>query len=223
MIKKTITLFVIFFLFGNITQGQDLDDFMVLPTIEKPIFAIVFTPTALFHPRIPATQLGVEFNLGNHFTIVQEGGFIHQNQDKIINQTGYRIRSEFRFFLFNYEIEETNFFIGIQYRNWKFKYDTSDTFCRFDCLYQQRLDYTVEQKAQGVNFTLGFHYPFQNGIQVEWGGAFGRVTRENTPQKLPDDVELIAQSVNIFSRPNGEAYKVTHIALLFWVKIGYAF
>lgn len=223
MIKNTAILLFLFFIFGNNLVGQEIDKVEVLPSGVKPRFALVFTPSAVLHPRIPAAQLGGEFNFGEHITFVQEGGFIYKNQGKIINQTGYRIRSEIRFFLSNYELNQANFYVGLQYRNWKFKYDTDNTFCRYDCLYLQRIEYEVEQQAQGLNFTLGLVHPFPSGFQMEWGAGLGGITRTNTPRNIPEDAELIEQNIFAFFRPNEEYFKANEIAILMWIKVGYAF
>jgi len=224
MIKKIALLFLIVFLFGKKTNAQEVDIFRDSSSFERPKFAIIFTPSALAHLRIPATQLGVEINIGRYITLLQEGAFIFKKRKTdISNQKGFRIRTEGRVFLNEYEVDYINVVIGIQYRKWKFKYDASDTFCRFNCLYQQRLNYTVNQKAHGANLTFGILHSTKSGFQIEMGGGIGKIFRTNSPENLPDDAELISRRVNIFNRPNGEAFEADEISLLLWMKIGYAF
>ena len=218
---KIVSGLLLIFLFAKNIEAQDSLATEYL-SLERPRFFVTFTPSAWIHPRLPATQIGLEFFFEEKFSVVQDIAYIHFNTRRRPNQRGFKSQSEIRFYPYTYKPNKSNLYIGLQFRYWKFEYNADDFFCRFNCLYQQRLDYKVKQVSSGVNFTIGQHFPLSERLTMDYGVAMGQATRRSTPN-LPDDAQALNNRFILFGRQDSDFFDVGELVFLSWVKFGYSF
>lgn len=170
-------------------------------------------------PYSPAYLLSFEQPFAESFSVQAEGGPIHSFDGTWVNREpmdGFKTRLEVRkYWLFT--APKDFVYIGLQGMFKKVRYgEGTDIFCRDDCNFFQRLDFTEENRVMAGHFSMGIIFFAGQHVIIDLGGFGGLRWNNRRYRGIPEDA--VRRSVPFFREPGRHTFP----SLGFTMKIGFA-
>ena len=215
-----IVLGIIMFLLGLSRLTGQSDSL----AYNQPLFSIKIAPSAAMNFSVPAAQAGVEYRIFENFTVSHEFGVMTEKKPYLWRR-GYRHLTEIRWYLTEFDPNAANFYLGFQYRNWRFKAVDEGIFCRQNCLFTQTMIYQIDQSAHGPAISSGVKvFPIKDKFFLEFGASSGRIDKTNKSD-LPEDADLTGFNIVFFDlfglRNRWQDYEIRKLHLHINFRMGY--
>lgn len=206
--------------FCNSSSAQDRDS---LPFLYRPVFAIKFVPLPLI-ARTPAIQFAVEARTFKNQAIQLEYGYVRDFYDTFSSTfNGYKLKTEYRFYLGKGRKAIQNYFLGLQYHRKILDVKGDATLWRDNRNYQEIVQLELRNETNSFFLMGGQVFPVADHLFIELALGVGVRTLEVSLEEIPEDAELATSlQENIFN-PVSDVGTYTYPRLFISLKVNYAF
>ncbi len=216
---------VLFFVFSNNTLTAQVDktttDDIAIET-ERPNLILKWSPSPLVSFTAPSMQFSVEYPIGKktqRFYLEHDVGlvFAHPNYSEE-NNNGFRFGTRFKCYFRDMNETFDNFYVSIMGRFIQRNEKGSQFFERAGGAYQQRFDFTRQNKYASGYLELGYFGRFgeESRLTFEIFAGGGLLYITDTYKNVPDDAAPIVGR-GLFERRRNQA--LPSIIMVF--KFGY--